>query len=93
MACFHNFSYQLEVPLLSARQAKMNGAGYQTGPDSTTSERSRVLGESDVQPGQEFMYRDELLNRIYKFMGVVEATVQDLQIQGLIIITCCGMYF
>lgn len=85
MASFHIFSYQLEVPLLSARQAKMNGAGYQTGPDSTTSERSRALEESDVKPGQEFTYRDELLNRIYKFMGVVEATLQDLHIQGMII--------
>lgn len=86
MAYFHCFSYQLEVPLLSARQAKMNGAGYQIRPDSTTTERSRAfIEESDVKSGQEFMYRDELLNRIYKFMGVVETTLQDLQIQGLMI--------
>lgn len=86
MAYFYCFSYQLEVPLLSARQAKINGAGYQTGPDSTTTKKSGVLmKENDAKSGQEFTYRDELLNRIYKFMGVVETTLQDLQIQGVMI--------
>lgn len=86
MAYFYCFSYQLEVPLLSARQAKINGAGYQTGPDSTTTEKSGVfMKENDAKSGQEFTYRDELLNRIYKFMGVVETTLQDLQIQGVMI--------
>lgn len=86
MAYFHHFLYQLEVPLLSARQAKMNGACYQTKPDSTTAERSAALTkESDGKSGQEFTYRDELLNRMYKFMSVIETTLQDLQIQGLMI--------
>lgn len=86
MAYFHYFSYQLEVPLLSVRQAKMNGVGYKTGPDSTTTERSGAfIEESDVKSGQEFSYRDELLNRMYKFMGVIETTLQDLQIQGVMI--------
>lgn len=83
MAYFHCFFYQLEVPLLSARQAKMNGACYQTRPDSTTTERNAE--ERDGKTAQEFTYRDELLNRIYKFMGVIEATLQDLQIQGVMI--------
>lgn len=86
MAYFHNFLYQLEVPLLSARQAKMNGAYYQTRPDSTTTQRSAAFTEeSDGTSGQEITYRDELLNRIYKFMGVIETSLQDLHIQGLMI--------
>lgn len=85
MVYFHHFRYQLEVPLLSARQAKMNGSCYQTRPDSTTLEMSAAFtGESDAKSSQEFTYRDELLNRIYKFMAVIETTLQDLQIQGLI---------
>lgn len=87
MAYFHYFLYQLEVPLLSVRQAKMNGACYQTRPDSTTTEGSAAFTEeSDGKSGQECTYRDELLNRIYKFMGVIETTLQDLQIQGLMIL-------
>lgn len=87
MAYFHYSLSQLEVPLLSARQAKMNGACYQTRPDSTTTVRSAVfIEESDGNSGQEFIYRDELLNRIYKFLGVIEMTLQDLQIQGFIIL-------
>lgn len=86
MAYFRYFLYQLEVPLLSARQAKMNGACYQTRPDSTTTERSAAFTEeSDGKSGQRFTYRDELLNRIYKFMGAIETTLQDLQIQGLMV--------
>lgn len=43
------------------------------------------MKENDSKSGQEVIYRDELLNRIYKFMGVVETTLQDLQIQGVMI--------
>lgn len=87
MAYFYCFLYQLEVPLLSARQARMSGACYQTRPDSPTKERSAE--ESDGEAGQEFTYRDELLNRMYKFMGVIETTLQDLQIQGVVIKKRC----
>lgn len=65
------------MSLLSAHQMKMTGAGYQSGADGEK--------ESPVKSGGQFSFRDELLNRMYKILGVVDTTLQHLQIQGLLI--------
>lgn len=78
---------QLEVPLLSAHQMKMTAAGHQREPDSPLTEISgEAEVESPVKTDQEVTYRDELLNKMYKFMGVVDTTIQHLQIKGLFIL-------
>lgn len=65
----------------------MTAAGCLREPDSPLSETSREAEvESHVKTGQDVTYRDELLNKMYKFMGVVDTTVQHLQIKGLFIL-------
>lgn len=63
---------------------KITGAGYQSG---TVSPQGETSGEGEKQsPGKssgQFTVRDELLNRTYKFLGLINTTLQHLQIQGL----------
>lgn len=65
------------MSLLSAHQMKMTGAGYQSRADGEK--------ESPVKSSGQFSFRDELLNRMYKILGVIDTTLQHLQIEGLLI--------
>lgn len=76
---FYCDSCQVEIPLLSAHQMKISGAGSKSGPVSPRDKTEK----SPVNP--KFLCRDEVLNRTYKFLGVIDATLQHLQIQGLFI--------
>lgn len=63
------FSSQMHIPLLTAHQ--MEAAGREAGEDGSAKSREQVTS------------RDELLHRTYKFLGVTNTTLQQLQILGL----------
>lgn len=69
----------MEIPLLSAHQMKISEAGSESGTVSPQDKTEK----SPVNP--KFICRDEVLNRTYKFLGVIDGTLQHLQIQGLFI--------
>lgn len=54
---------------------KMTGQAQESGAEADE--------ESPVKSSGQFSFRDDLLNRMYKFLGEVETTLQRLQIQGL----------
>lgn len=63
---------------------KETGGGYQSGavsPQEATSDKDEK--ESPAKLSEQFMFRNELLNRTYKFLGQINTTIQQLQIQGL----------
>lgn len=67
------------MPLLGAYQMKMAGDVYPVG--------AVPAGEEvDEDSFGQFLFCDELLNRMYKFLEVVHATFQQLHIQGIFII-------
>lgn len=71
------------MSLLSAHQMKMTGSGYQSEAVSPQEETSGVgEEESSVKSSGQFTFRNEFLNRMYKFLGVIDTTLQHLQIQG-----------
>lgn len=74
--------------MLTAYQMKMTGAGYQSDSESqqekTGEEGEEVEEESPAKSSGPLVARDELLNRTYKFLGVINTTFQQLQIQGLL---------
>ncbi|KAK2902109.1 hypothetical protein Q8A73_011855 [Channa argus] len=67
------------IPLLTAQQMKETDGGYQ----SRTASPTKVTGEDQSLPQlrEQFAVRDELLHRTYKFLGVLNTTVQHLQFQ------------
>lgn len=67
---------QVEIPLLSAYQMKMAGDAYPVGEVGAGE-------EADEDFFGQFSFCDELLNRMYKFMEVVQTTFQQLHIQGI----------
>lgn len=67
---------QVEIPLLSAYQLKMAGDVYPVGEVAAGE-------ELDEDFFGQFSFCDELLNRMYKFMEVVQTTFQQLHIQGI----------
>lgn len=81
-AHFNFLSCQVYIPLLSAHQMKMTSAGCQSREVSAQEETSEKI--SPVKSKGQFTVRDELLNRTYKFLGVVNTTLQQLQTQGLL---------
>lgn len=66
------------MPLLSAHQMKM-AKGVYPGGAITASD------EVDEELFGQFSFCDELLNRIYKFLEVVNTTFQQLHIQGTLL--------
>uniref|UniRef100_A0A7N8Y270 Dynein axonemal heavy chain 10 n=1 Tax=Mastacembelus armatus TaxID=205130 RepID=A0A7N8Y270_9TELE len=70
------------IPLLSAQQMKVTGAGYQNG---TVSPQELTTGQGKegrvARLHELFTVRDELLNETHKFVGMVNATLQHLQIE------------
>ncbi|XP_062273833.1 dynein axonemal heavy chain 10 [Scomber scombrus] len=70
------------IPALTACQMRITGGGYQSKAVSTQEETS---GESDkespVKSSGQFTIRDELLNSTHKFLGLINRTLQQLQIQ------------
>lgn len=75
------------IPLLTAHQMKISGAGYQSRAVSPR-EESSVEGEEEtpVKSSGKFTIRDELLNRTHKYLGLVNTTLQHLQIQGFVLL-------
>lgn len=69
---------QVEMLLLSAHQMKMAGDVYQGGAITAND-------EVDEELFRQFSFCDELLNRIYKFLEVVNTTFQQLHIQGTLL--------
>ncbi|XP_044053526.1 dynein axonemal heavy chain 10 isoform X1 [Siniperca chuatsi] len=72
---------QVYIPLLTAHQMKITGAGYQSGRVSPQEETREGEAESPVKSSGQFPIRDELLNRTHKFLGLINTTLQHLQIQ------------
>lgn len=66
------------MPLLSAHQMKMAGDVYPGGAITASD-------EVDEELFRQFSFCDELLNRIYKFLEVVNTTFQQLHIQGTLL--------
>lgn len=64
---------------------KVTGAGYESRavcpPRETSAEGEE---ESPGKSSGQLTIRDELLNRLYKYLGMIKKTIQHLQIQGLI---------
>lgn len=84
-AHFDCVSCQVYIPLITAHQMKITGTGYESGAVSPQEETSgEGEEESPVKSSGQFTVRDELLNRMYKYLGMVNTTLQHLQIQGLI---------
>ncbi|XP_031164939.2 dynein heavy chain 10, axonemal [Sander lucioperca] len=70
------------IPLITAHQMKITGTGYESGAVSPQEETSgEGEEESPVKSSGQFTVRDELLNRMYKYLGMVNTTLQHLQIQ------------
>ncbi|KAK2837262.1 hypothetical protein Q5P01_014474 [Channa striata] len=67
------------IPLLTAHQMKEIGGGYQ----SRAASPSNLTGEEPSPPksSEQFTVRDELLHRTYKFLGVLNTTIQHLEFQ------------
>lgn len=84
VACFHCVSCQIYIPALTACQMRITGGGYQSKAVSTQEETSEESDkESPVKSSGQFTIRDELLNSTHKFLGLINRTLQQLQIQGL----------
>lgn len=72
------------IPLLTAHQMQKIGVGYQrrkVSPQEDTSGEGEE--ETPVKSSGQVTIRDELLNRMHKFLGMLNTTIQQLQIQGL----------
>lgn len=69
------------LPLLTGQQVKLTGGGCQSSSE-------RVTGLKEDPLTKSFMFRDDLLNRSYKFIGEASKTLQRLHFQGLIYFTC-----
>lgn len=78
------------MSLLSAHQMKMTVSDCQSKAASPQEETSGVgEQESLVKSSGRFTFRDEFLRRMYKFSGVINTTLQNLQIQGQLILGLC----
>ncbi|XP_037633762.1 dynein heavy chain 10, axonemal [Sebastes umbrosus] len=70
------------IPLITAHQMKITGAGYESGAASPQEETSgEGEKESPAMSSGQLTIRDELLNRTYKYLGMVNTTLQHLKIQ------------
>ncbi|KAK9522770.1 hypothetical protein VZT92_019216 [Zoarces viviparus] len=69
------------IPLITAHQMKISGAGYESRAVPPQGESSGAEEEkSPVKSSGQLTIRDELLNRLYKYSGMVQTTIQHLQI-------------
>lgn len=59
----------------------VTGGGYQS--ENVSPQEATTEEEESVKLSEQFMVRDELLNMTYKFLGLINTTLQQLQIQGL----------
>ncbi|XP_071339029.1 dynein axonemal heavy chain 10 [Trachinotus anak] len=66
------------IPLLSVHQMKIVSSQEETGGEGEE--------ESSGKSSEQVTIRDELLNRMHKFLGVVNTTLQHLQIQDEIML-------
>lgn len=78
MRCiFFTVFFQVYIPSITAHQISRIGADFQ----------SRVCGDGQQENLKKLkeraMIRDELLHRTHKYLGVVNTSLQHLQIQGL----------
>lgn len=69
------------IPLLTVHQMNATGGGYQS--EDVSPQEATIEEESSVKLSEQFKVRDELLNMTYKFLGLINTTLQQLQIQGL----------
>ena len=82
--CFHCVSCQIYIPAITVHQIFDIWYGYQSEAASPQEETNGEADkESPVKSSELFTIRDELLNRTIKFLGLVNTTLQQLQIQGL----------
>uniref|UniRef100_A0A3B4UD57 Dynein axonemal heavy chain 10 n=1 Tax=Seriola dumerili TaxID=41447 RepID=A0A3B4UD57_SERDU len=78
---------QVYIPLLTVHQMKVTGAGYQSRAISSQKKTSgEGKEESSAKLSEQVMIRDELLNRTHKYLGVVNTTIQQFQIQDEIML-------
>ena len=75
-------SSQMYIPLLTGKRMEVTGAGSEAVPSH---KESSGEGEEDnlAKSSEQVMIRDELLNRTHKFLGLINTTLQHLQILGL----------
>lgn len=73
--------------MLTANQMAVAGAGDQS---EEVSHQEKMNGKSEsngtkslVKPSGQFIIRDELLNRTHKLLGLLNTTLQHLQLEGL----------
>ncbi|XP_022608125.1 dynein heavy chain 10, axonemal [Seriola dumerili] len=78
---------EVYIPLLTVHQMKVTGAGYQSRAISSQKKTSgEGKEESSAKLSEQVMIRDELLNRTHKYLGVVNTTIQQFQIQDEIML-------
>uniref|UniRef100_A0A3Q3B280 Dynein axonemal heavy chain 10 n=1 Tax=Kryptolebias marmoratus TaxID=37003 RepID=A0A3Q3B280_KRYMA len=74
------------IPLFTAQQVAATGAG---GHHKEISAQKKISQNgkkgSTTKPCGQFMVRDELLNRTHKFLAVVNSTLQQLQIEKIVL--------
>lgn len=78
-----NIFVQMYIPLLTTMQMSSTGSDDLQKEDCSQKNISND-GEEEisVKSSGKFMLRDELLHRTHKFLGVVNTTLQRLQIEG-----------
>lgn len=75
-------SCQVYIPLLTVHQMNATCGGYQS--EHVSPHEAVTDEESSVKLSEQFTVRDELLNMTYKFLGLINTTIQQLKIQGLL---------
>lgn len=81
-------SSQAYIPLFTAQHMAATGAGIhhkKSSPQEKITKDSKK--ERQKKPWGQVMIRDELLNRTHKFLGVVNSTIHQLQLEGLLYLT------
>ncbi|XP_031712248.1 dynein heavy chain 10, axonemal [Anarrhichthys ocellatus] len=82
LSALRNKLAHVYIPLITAHQMKITGAGYESRAVSPRGETSGAKEEkSPVKSSGQLTTRDELLNRLYKYSAMVQTTIQRLQIQ------------
>lgn len=78
------------IPMLTANQMAVAGAGDQS---EEVSHQEKMNGKSEadetkslVKPSGQFIIRDELLNRTHKHLGLLNTTLQHLQLEDGILL-------
>ncbi|XP_024909460.1 dynein heavy chain 10, axonemal-like [Cynoglossus semilaevis] len=69
------------LPMLMMHQMKVTGAGYQSQAASPQQNSVEGADKSPVKSTIRIPIRDELLNRTHKYLGLINTSLQHLQIQ------------